>query len=110
MDHLRSKRRMRRSRHASVHGHSQGRIVDAISIRERPAEVEDRAIPGHWEGDLLAGAKNRTFAASADAMSVHDVVFVIRMLTEIVVTLYIAGWILVVQDVVRPAYLKNLRP
>jgi len=58
MDHLRSKRRMRRSRHASVHGHSQGRIVDAISIRERPAEAEDRAIPGHWEGDLLSGAKN----------------------------------------------------
>ena len=58
IQHLRSKRRIRRSRHASVHGHSQGRIVDAISIRERPAEVEDRAIPGHWEGDLLRGAGN----------------------------------------------------
>src|SRR6202007_2740341 len=58
IQHLRSQRRIRRSRHSSVHGHSQGRIVDAISIRERPAEVEDRAVPGHWEGDLLRGAGN----------------------------------------------------
>jgi len=58
IQHLRSQRQIRRSRHASVHGHSQGKIVDAVSIRERPAEVEDRAIPGHWEGDLLRGAGN----------------------------------------------------
>jgi len=61
IQHLRSKRRIRRSRHASVHGHSQGKIVDAISIRERPAEVEDRAIPGHWEGDLLRGEATPTW-------------------------------------------------
>ena len=69
MDHLRSKRRMRRSRHASVHGHSQGRIVDAVSIRERPAEAEDRAIPGHWEGDLLAGGNNSYIATLVERHS-----------------------------------------
>jgi IS30 family transposase len=69
MDHLRSKRRMRRSRHASEHGHSRGQIVDAISIGERPAEAEDRAIPGHWEGDLLAGGKNSYIATLVERHS-----------------------------------------
>jgi IS30 family transposase len=58
LGHLRSKRRIRRSQHAGVRGQSRGQIVDAISIRERPAEIEDRAVPGHWEGDLLSGSKN----------------------------------------------------
>ena len=69
MDHLRSKRRMRRSRHATVSGQSRGQIVDAISIRERPAEAEDRAIPGHWEGDLLSGAKNSYIATLVERHS-----------------------------------------
>ncbi len=56
--HLRSGRAIRRSRHASSKGDQRGSIVDAVSIRERPASVEDRAVPGHWEGDLLCGSSN----------------------------------------------------
>ena len=62
VQHLRSERLMRRSVHARAGGKSHGQIVDAISIRDRPAEVEDRAIPGHWEGDLLAGTGNSHIA------------------------------------------------
>jgi IS30 family transposase len=56
--HLRSGRAIRRSRHATSKSDQRGRLVDAISIRERPASVEDRAVPGHWEGDLLCGSSN----------------------------------------------------
>ncbi|KFN42120.1 IS30 family transposase [Arenimonas metalli] len=54
--HLRTHRKMRRSKALVVA--PRGGIVDAVSIRERPAEVEDRAIPGHWEGDLVSGSNN----------------------------------------------------
>jgi IS30 family transposase len=69
VQHLRSERLMRRSVHARAGGKSHGRIVDAISIRERPAEVEDRAIPGHWEGDLLAGTSNSHIATLVERHS-----------------------------------------
>ena len=69
IQHLRFRRRIRRSRHARDHGHRSGQIVDAISIRERPAEIEDRAIPGHWEGDLIGGTKNSHIATLVERHS-----------------------------------------
>ena len=67
--YLRSKRRIRRSRHARIFKDSRGQIVDAISIRERPAEIEDRAVPGHWEGDLIGGTKNSHIATLVERHS-----------------------------------------
>ncbi len=58
LGHLRSKRRMTRSRRSPIFSDKRGQFVDAISIRERPAEIRDRAIAGHWEGDLMNGSKN----------------------------------------------------
>jgi IS30 family transposase len=58
VQHLRRPRAMRRSRHHMQETDNRGKIVDAVSISERPATVEDRAVPGHWEGDLLCGTLN----------------------------------------------------
>ena len=62
LQHLRKTRAMRRSRHHTQKTADHGRITDAVSIRERPADVEDRAVPGHWEGDLLFGSNNSQIA------------------------------------------------
>jgi Transposase and inactivated derivatives, IS30 family len=62
LQHLRRTRAMRRSRHHTQKTGDHGRIIDAVSISERPATVEDRAVPGHWEGDLLFGGRNSQIA------------------------------------------------
>lgn len=67
--HLRTRRPLRRSKRATKTGQTRGQIVDAVSIAERPACIEDRAIPGHWEGDLLAGAKNTHIATLVERTS-----------------------------------------
>jgi IS30 family transposase len=69
MAHLRRTRGMRRSRHHTQKTSIHGRISDAVSISERPAEAEDRALPGHWEGDLLFGSRNSQIATLVERQS-----------------------------------------
>lgn len=69
ISHLRHRKAFRRSKLATTEGQPRGQIVDAVSIRERPAEVEDRAIPGHWEGDLITGSQNTHIATLVERAS-----------------------------------------
>ena len=69
LQHLRRSRGMRRSRHHTQKTPDHGRITDTVSIRERPAEAEDRAVPGHWEGDLLFGSHNSQIATLVERYS-----------------------------------------
>jgi hypothetical protein len=58
LEHLRAKRTIRRSKHASLKRDGLGQIKNAVSISERPASIEDRAVPSHWEGDLIGGSNS----------------------------------------------------
>jgi len=69
LEHLRARRTIRRSRHATLKRGGLGQIRDAVSISERPASVEDRAVPGHWEGDLIGGSKNSYVATLVERHS-----------------------------------------
>ncbi|MFV3411115.1 IS30 family transposase [Pseudomonas sp. NY15436] len=69
LEYLRRSRAMRRSRHHTQKTGNHGRISDTTSISERPAIVEDRAVPGHWEGDLLCGSKNSQIATLVERHS-----------------------------------------
>ena len=89
--HLPSRRSIRRSRHATRKGHSKGQIADMVSIHQRPILIEDRAVPGHWEGDLIAGSKNSHIVTVVERSSRYVVlVKVSSKKTETVVSALIA--------------------
>lgn len=67
--HLRRRRLMRRSRAATTRGHGQGQLIDIVPLSERPPSAADRAVPGHWEGDLLAGTKTSQIATLVERHS-----------------------------------------
>jgi IS30 family transposase len=91
VEHLRRTRNMRRSRHHTQKTDNHGRIVGTVSISERPASAEDRAVPGHWEGDLLFGSHNSQIATLVERQTRYVMlVKVARKDTESVINALIA--------------------
>lgn len=102
LEHLRGSRAMRRSRHYTQKTDNHGRISDTISISERPACVEDRAVPGHWEGDLLCGSKNSQIATLVERHSRYVMLVKVGGKdTETVVNALIANARLLPQELYR---------
>ena len=96
LKHLRTQRVMRQSKKFNTKGNARGGIIDAISIHERPTEVNDRKIPGHWEGDLICGTKKSFVATLVERtsrftllvkLSGNDTNSVVNAITEKVIKL-----------------------
>lgn len=69
IQYLRDQRKMRRPRYGKQASDKRGGIPDAVSISKRPASIEDRAVPGHWEGDLICGPSNSNIVTSVERHS-----------------------------------------
>ncbi len=75
---LRTKRTMRKGKRSSTHGQARGQIIDAVPIRDRPAVIDARTTPGHWEGDLITGAKNTHIATLVERYSRYLILVRVR--------------------------------
>ncbi len=101
LTHLRRTRVMRRSRHHTQKTDNHGRIVDAVSISERPASAEDRAVPGHWEGDLLFGSSNSQIATLVERQTRY--VMLVKVAGKDTETV-VSGWIKHARQLPRELY------